>query len=330
MAKKPLKFGPKRYAAGGSTDRSKARYDRKVADIESDYAKAMKGKTGRAAEVAKAKYDQRMADAKDDLAKWTGADRTQTRAAERAAERELTLTRRYGSSKPKLEDKPLVTSAGPSEAELKKISTMAPAAKQTFKEAFAAARKDPNKPKTFTWEGKSFSTALAGEKKAAPRPTGSRSAAPARQSVPAATPSRTPAPAATTKQVNKPAPATTPAPAGRKGLSGDEYAKAIKSGVIPGHASAEDRANIMGTIKAKQQAAGAKPYVPPKPKEKPVTEAERNAAIRRSNANPWSNQNIAGSKKGGVVKKYAKGGSVRSVDGIAKRGKTRAPMKKGK
>jgi hypothetical protein len=40
---------------------------------------------------------QRTADAKDDLAKRTGADRSSTRAAERAAESNLTKTRKYGA-----------------------------------------------------------------------------------------------------------------------------------------------------------------------------------------------------------------------------------------
>jgi hypothetical protein len=40
---------------------------------------------------------QRTADAKDDLAKRTGADRTATRAAEKAAESNLTKTRKYGA-----------------------------------------------------------------------------------------------------------------------------------------------------------------------------------------------------------------------------------------
>ena len=39
--------------------------------------------------------------------------------------------------------------------------------KQTFKEAFASARRAGNK--TFSWEGKKFTTELAGEKKAAPK-----------------------------------------------------------------------------------------------------------------------------------------------------------------
>lgn len=84
----------KKFAEGGSADRSKARYDRKVADIESDYGKWQKsGKYGNAG-TAKAKYEQRMADAKDDLAKWTGGDRTATSAAEKASESALSEARR--------------------------------------------------------------------------------------------------------------------------------------------------------------------------------------------------------------------------------------------
>lgn len=86
----------RKFAEGGS-DKYKAKYDRKVADIKSDYDKAMKGKTGKAADVAKAKYEQRMADAKDDLAKWTKSDRTETRAGEKAAERNLSMTRKFGA-----------------------------------------------------------------------------------------------------------------------------------------------------------------------------------------------------------------------------------------
>ncbi len=83
----------KKFSAGGA----QGRYDRRMADIEKDYTKAMARKTGKAAEVAEAKRQQRIADAKDDLAKRTGADRTATRAAERLAESNLTKTRKYGA-----------------------------------------------------------------------------------------------------------------------------------------------------------------------------------------------------------------------------------------
>lgn len=84
----------KKFSAGGA----QGRYERRMADIEKDYAKAAARKTGKAAEVAEAKRQQRIADAKDDLAKRTGADRTATRAAEKAAEGNLTKTRKYGAA----------------------------------------------------------------------------------------------------------------------------------------------------------------------------------------------------------------------------------------
>jgi hypothetical protein len=85
----------KKFSAGGA----QGRYDRRMADIEKDHAKAMARKTGKAAEVAEAKRQQRIADAKDDFAKRTGADRTATRAAERLAEVQLKKTRKYGAPK---------------------------------------------------------------------------------------------------------------------------------------------------------------------------------------------------------------------------------------
>jgi hypothetical protein len=85
----------KKFSAGGA----QGRYDRRMADIEKDFKKAMARKTGKDAEVAEAKRQQRIADAKDDLAKRTGADRSATRAAERLAESNLTKTRKYGAAK---------------------------------------------------------------------------------------------------------------------------------------------------------------------------------------------------------------------------------------
>ena len=80
----------KKFAAGGSSDRAQARYDRMMADIKKDYEKAR----AKNPDIAKAKMEQRMADAKDDLAKARGEDRSSTRAAEKAAERALSEARR--------------------------------------------------------------------------------------------------------------------------------------------------------------------------------------------------------------------------------------------
>jgi hypothetical protein len=90
MARKMRKF-----SAGGA----QGKYDRRMADIKKDFEKDSKGKSGKALEVLEAKRAQRTADAEDDRAKRTGADRTATRAAEKAAESNLTKTRKYGAAK---------------------------------------------------------------------------------------------------------------------------------------------------------------------------------------------------------------------------------------
>ena len=103
----------KKFSAGGA----QGRYDRRMADIEKDFAKAMARKTGKDAEVAEAKRQQRIADAKDDLAKRMGTDRTATRAAERLAESNLTKTRKYGAPKA------VTTEASVSEPKVATVST---------------------------------------------------------------------------------------------------------------------------------------------------------------------------------------------------------------
>jgi len=102
-----MKHTMKKFSAGGA----QGKYDRRMADIKKDFEKDSKGKSGKALEVLAAKRAQRTADAEDDRAKRTGADRTSTRAAERAAESNLTKTRKYGAPK--------------------SVSTEAPAAKVT-------------------------------------------------------------------------------------------------------------------------------------------------------------------------------------------------------
>jgi hypothetical protein len=87
MADKKKKM--RKFSEGGRAERMR---DRRAADIEKDYQKALaKGKSSKEAE---AKRNQRLADMADDYAKRTGADRTQTRAAEKAAEARLTAARR--------------------------------------------------------------------------------------------------------------------------------------------------------------------------------------------------------------------------------------------
>ena len=153
----------KKFSAGGA----QGRYDRRMADIEKDYAKASKGKTGRAAEVAAAKRDQRIADAKDDLAKRTGADRTQTRAAEKSAERNLTMTRKFGAMKSAVKADDVAKVPEAKAPETKPAAPEKKAEPKSFGEAFRAARASMGAGKTFTWQGKSYSTNRAGEGKPA-------------------------------------------------------------------------------------------------------------------------------------------------------------------
>jgi hypothetical protein len=82
----------KKFAQGGKATRAQGKMDRRMADIEKDYKIALA--KGKSEKVAQAKRDQRIADAKDDFAKRTGADRTETRAAEKEAEARLRRARR--------------------------------------------------------------------------------------------------------------------------------------------------------------------------------------------------------------------------------------------
>lgn len=169
------------YKDGGEVDRYKGKLDRKKADIEKDYKKALS--KGKNADVAKAKYEQRMADAADDYAKWTKGDRTATKAAEKAAEKNLTMTRKFGArsseglvakAESKLSDKPASLS---STGDTPKQSIKADLGNSSFASAFRAARNAGDK--TFTWKGKSFTTAMAGE--GSKRSGASNAAAPVRR-----------------------------------------------------------------------------------------------------------------------------------------------------
>ena len=155
----------KKFSEGGA----QGRYARRMADIDKDFKKAMARKTGKDAEVAEAKRQQRIADAKDDLAKRTGADRTATRAAERAAESNLTKTRKYGAPKAVTAEAPtakITDTLGPTTLPKMDSSIGKP---QSFAAAFKEARSRLGAGKTFTFNGKSFTTNMAGEGKSASR-----------------------------------------------------------------------------------------------------------------------------------------------------------------
>ncbi len=153
MARKMRKF-----SAGGA----QGKYDRRMADIKKDFEKDSAGKSGKALEVLAAKRAQRTADAKDDLAKRTGADRTATRAAERLAESNLTKTRKYGAPQSVTKD-----TAGPTGKVTDTLGALtAPKSgikPQSFGAAFKEARSRLGAGKTFTFNGKSYTTNIAGE-----------------------------------------------------------------------------------------------------------------------------------------------------------------------
>lgn len=191
----------KKFSAGGA----QGRYDRRMADIDKDFTKDSKGKSGRALEVLEAKRAQRKADAEDDRAKRTGADRTATRKAEYDAEKNLSRTRKFGADKPAASNPDMVAQARAVAAADAPAAEKAKAKPQSFGAAFQAARakaikegRDPNK-EIFTWGGKKKVALMATTPK------------PVQKAVQKAA-ATTPKPAATTATTPKPA-ATTPKPA---------------------------------------------------------------------------------------------------------------------
>jgi len=325
MARKKMR----KFSEGGEAARSakiNKRYDRKVADIDSDYKKALaKGKN---ADVAKAKYEQRMADAADDRAKWTGGDRTQTRAAEKAAEKNLSMTRKYGprssdtqvaKAESKLADKAPLSSVD--------TSALTKAKTPSFKEAFRAAREKG--VKTFTWDGKpgvTFTTQLAG---AAPKRTGAgKATVSTTKGAPAKADARK-APVDTAKgarpaNVAKGAPPANVAkgalpPAGKKKAS--PWAKDAKGNWVDPNARGTRMADVMtlgltaaarnnptkptGAYGALAEMARKKDELEAKRKAEEAKNRKANIPVSRLQADPYG---FYGKKKGGTVKKYNKGG----------------------
>lgn len=160
--------------------------------------------------------------------------------------------------------------------------------KESFKEAFAAARKKAlaGGPDVFYWNGGSYGTKLRSEAKpAAPKP-----------SAPKASNPKTPAPQGPTPKPAAPKASNpkTPAPQGPA-----RNAAPAKPKINPAFFNAPDR-----TMERK---ATPTPKVPRSLTQKLEKPQQKSLLLKR-----------------------AKGGSVRSVDGCAIRGKTRAPLKKGK
>jgi hypothetical protein len=154
MARKIRKF-----SEGGA----QGMYNRRMADIEKD--RKIDLARGKNADVVEAKAAQRKADAEDDKAKRMGLDRTATSTAERTAERNLSMTRKYGAPKAVTTEAPaakITDSLGAITAPKSGISE-SDSKPKSFGAAFKEARARLGSGKTFTYNGKSFTTNIAGE-----------------------------------------------------------------------------------------------------------------------------------------------------------------------
>jgi hypothetical protein len=332
----------KKFSAGGA----QGRYDRRMADIEKDYTKAMARKTGKAAEVAEAKRQQRIADAKDDLAKRTGADRTATRAAERTAESNLKKTRKYGAPKA------VTTEASVSEPKIGKVLAPIKSGLSTPAKKAPAKAADKPRPKPSaadTARNKFFQDSLA---KSNFRAVGEKtklgaSNAPSDQGF--SSKSKVLG-ASKDLKTNKPS-TTATGPSTKRGLNPDsiagristgdffktsdayrksqeaKYGKAMfkKGGSVPPQPSAADRARSKAQLdslkKAKPTAAEGKVAGSANRSEGPGYKkggkmaTKFGAAMKKKSADT----------KGRAMMKFAKGGSI---DGCAVKGKTKTSMVK--
>ena len=306
----------KKFSAGGA----QGRYDRRMADIEKDYKKAMTRKTGKDAEVAEAKRQQRIADAKDDLAKRTGADRTATRAAERAAEDTLRSTRRQGKSLLGVESfmkSPEFSTKSASEKAPASAATATPEAvkdkPKSFGAAFKEARARLGSGKTFTYNGKSFTTNIAGESRKAPAAAAKTPPAAAAKTPPAAA-AKTP-PAAAAKTPPAAAKAAGPKPV-------DSIANRVAA-MFTSEAMAKRNADYAKSQKAKGYAKGGKAKtmkkfakggsIPPQP-----TAAERAAdakfrtSVKKIKVTPKEGKVIESANRS-EGRRYAAGGVTKEM-----------------
>jgi hypothetical protein len=296
-----------RIKAGNFKDGGRAELlrDRRMKDIEKDYKIALaKGKNEG---VAKAKYEQRKADAADDYAKRTKGDRTATSAAERAAEASLKEARRTKGESIKKRDMAADINkyfAGkdmtPKAAAPAKAAEPVAAKPSSFNAAFKAARKDLGAGKTFTYNGKSYTTNLAGEGTKAPKP--------ARPVVTKVKSSNAAAPAAAAPAAASAKPAASMVASARPAMTG----------AIPTSAALSSPAFLAAAradTEAKKRAEKAK-----------ADQAKAKQAAE--NTKRYTSRNVQ-SAYGAVGTNLAKGGKVEkfAVGGV---GKVRKGMMKGK
>ena len=324
----------KRFAEGGDAYQT-ARRARKEADIESDYQKALKA--GKNAQIALAKKEQRMADAADDFAKWTRSDRTQTRAAERAAEMALSQARRtQGRS---IADRDLGSRINPTPEKPMDLSGI-----KTDLSSVKTPSVTPTRRATSTPSRRTAPQAPA-RREEAPRSRGTWYDRPTSSASPGASPApKAPPPQPTTSQSSNKAPS----------LYIGEVAARRQARNVPSRMSvdladigrnyevagqetrakiARDRARIAAQRArefAEQAAAERAAKRPPMPLSQWPQDQLSQFTPEDTDSYPLKAMRKGGTAKAKPmmkkpVKKYAKGGSI---DGCAVRGKTRAKRTK--
>jgi hypothetical protein len=223
-----------------------------MADIKKDFEKDSKGKSGRALEVLEAKRAQRIADAEDDRAKRMGTDRTATRKAEYDAEKNLSRTRKFGADKPVAKAEPAKTTAPAAAPAVETAKAKPQSTREAFNAAFRAARNDPTAMKrgTFTFNGTSYSTKMAGEDRKPVKRT-NNSAGTSSSST-----NRSTVPAATTVDKPKNTPIAAPALIARNASSDAQAAKVTKPKAEP--AKPKESAASLAAQEAAERARMAK------------------------------------------------------------------------
>lgn len=213
----------------------------------------------------------------------------------------------------------------------------APAKSSSFGSAFASARKSG--AKTFTWNGKSYTTQMAGEKKSAPKASAPAKTESAKSYVPKGG-TKAPPPVMAGK--------STPTMLAKSKPKGSDYRGPVKTGSEkPVSWAGSKPAGFMGLksaspsktykpgvedVKARDTFTDRKVKLSPE-KERRLREAKDRAAqyqkqaaatIARNSSMSELDKVRAKFRERGQTPTFAKGGSI---DGIAKRGKTRAGRK---
>lgn len=197
-------------------------------------------------------------------------------------------------------------------------------ATQTFKEAFRAARKDPNAMKrgTFTWQGKSYTTKLASEGKSAPKADSSPVGNYYRNRLAS---DKVSGDASKIRGVSATESAAAQAKAGKSNAASTAPKSPVNAGRTEGFMSRISGSDTGKSFAKSQEAKYGKPT-------SKSTDTSMNFKERQEKKYGKSRPLLlvgeeARKANKGTIGGYAKGGSI---DGIAQRGKTRASLKKGK